>query len=92
MEAAALFRTLALWPRPPPGGGRALLGRGGAFLGNGIQAALRPRGKTAPAKLRLAFEAAPFSLLVEKAGGGVAEEALRHLAQRLVAVGEHHRA
>jgi len=26
-------------------------------------------GPTAPAKLRLAFEAAPFSLLVEKAGG-----------------------
>ena len=28
-----------------------------------------PGGKTAPAKLRLAFEAAPFSLLVEMAGG-----------------------
>ena len=28
-----------------------------------------PGGPTAPAKLRLAFEAAPFSLLVEQAGG-----------------------
>lgn len=28
-----------------------------------------PGGPTAPAKLRLAFEAAPFSLLVERAGG-----------------------
>ena len=28
-----------------------------------------PGGETAPAKLRLAFEAAPFSLLVEQAGG-----------------------
>jgi sedoheptulose-bisphosphatase len=28
-----------------------------------------PTSKSSPAKLRLAFEAAPFALLVEKAGG-----------------------